>query len=139
VAKNQKAMEKDLPVAREALADLAVTSDRKALITIAENGEVKIWDLGTRQAKHTFICHKEKLTAFVLSPDGSRFATAGNDNVIKLWDTATGMELRSWDMRLPPPTRRDERGFIRALAFSADGKSLVSANADTTAYLLELP
>jgi hypothetical protein len=36
----------------------------------------------------------------------------------------------------PSLPKRDERGFVRAPAFSADGKTLVSANADTTAWLL---
>jgi WD40 repeat protein len=48
---------------------------------------------------------------------------------VKLWDTETGKELRSWS--LPTP--------VRNLAFSADGKKLITANGDTTLYVLNLP
>lgn len=57
-------------------------------------------------------------------------------NVVKLWDVATGQELRSWDMNTPP----HERGsFITSIVFSPDGKHLVTGNANTTLFVLELP
>ena len=36
-----------------------------------------------------------------MSPDGKRFATAGQDNVIKLWDLQTGKDVRTWDLKMP--------------------------------------
>jgi WD40 repeat protein len=61
--------------------------------------------------------------------DGSRFATASiKDGEVKLWETATGKELRQWT-----------RILVNSLAFSPDGKYLATANANTTVYLLECP
>ena len=63
------------------------------------------------------------------SPAGSRFATIADNNEVKIWDTESGEELRSWS--LPTP--------VRNVAFSADGKKLITANGDTTLYVLNLP
>jgi WD40 repeat protein len=72
-----------------------------------------------------------------MSPDGTRFATVAMDNVIKLWDRASGRELRQWDLHLP--LLIEPRPFVSALAFTPDGKQLATANADTTLYLLDCP
>jgi WD40 repeat protein len=42
--------------------------------------------------------------------------TTGNDNTIRIWDVATGMQKR----------RFDEEGWIRAIALSPDGAKIVS-------------
>jgi WD40 repeat protein len=75
------------------------------------------------------MAHKGRIVAFAVSADGSRFATVGSDDEVKVWETATGKEVRRWDMRGP----------VRNLTFTPDGKHLATANADSTSYLLELP
>jgi WD40 repeat protein len=64
-----------------------------------------------------------------MSPDGARFATAGHDNQVKLWETATGKELRHWDLGV----------LVYHLAFSPEGRRLATANSSTTVYVLDLP
>ncbi len=62
----------------------------------------------------------------VLSPNGSRLATFGNDGVIHLKDTQSSIEIAAL------------HGHIRAVtavAFSADGKLLVSSSNDGTLQL----
>jgi WD40 repeat protein len=123
----------DLPAHQKSLSDLILTPDQKHLITAGEDGEVKIWSLASwnqpnRQPLRTFQAHAERINAFAASPDGRRFVTASGEEV-KLWETATGKELRSWQLRVP----------VRNLAFAADGKTVATANANTTLYLLELP
>ena len=61
---------------------------------------------------------------------------SGQIRKVKVWDLATGQELRSWDANTPDI----ERGsFIAAIAFSPDGKHLVTGNANSTLFLLDLP
>jgi WD40 repeat protein len=127
LAKNQREGA-DRP-AHRAFGDLIFSPDNKLLITGGEDGEIKIWDLSKREARRTFKGHKHKVVAFAMSPDGSRFATSCLwDQEIKLWETATGKELRRW----PAVT-------VRNLVFSPDGKHLATANYNTTVYLLECP
>jgi WD40 repeat protein len=56
-----------------------------------------------------------------VSPDGKIAATGGDEKSIKLWDIATGKELKS----LP-----NQKGRIQALAFTPDGKTLASSACD---------
>jgi WD40 repeat protein len=64
-----------------------------------------------------------------ISPDGRLIASAGGDQVIKLWDVATRQELHSY---------RGHRSWITSVAFSPDGHYLVSGSFDQTAKVYEL-
>lgn len=82
-------------------------------------GEVKLWRGGRPVA--TLTGHADAIYAVAFSPDGAQLATAGYDRLIKLWDRATGTELR---------TLKDHIDAVYALRFTPDGARLVSASAD---------
>lgn len=85
-------------------------------------GEIKIWKAdGTLQA--TASGHADCIYAVAISPDGATIASASYDKLIKLWDAATGKELK---------TLKDHTDAIYALAFTPDGKRLISGAADRT-------
>ena len=119
------------------MGDLALTPDGKTLIAGNGNGEVKILDVAKRAVLHNVKCHTRAVGSVVVGPDGKRFATVGYENVVKLWDTATGKELRSWDMNVP--VQQQPPGFVISLTFTPDGRQLVTANGNTTLYILDLP
>jgi WD40 repeat protein len=127
VAKNER-LGGDLP-AHKAIGDLILTPDKKFLITGGEDGEIKAWDLAKRTTVWTIKKgHAKKIVAFAVSNDGRRFATASQNQDVKLWDTASGKELRTW------------KGVaVRNMAFAPDGKHVATANFNTTLYLLECP
>ena len=54
--------------------------------------------------------------AVAFSPDGKLLASAGGDKMVRLWDPATGQELR---------TLTGHTDWVRSVAFSSDGKLLV--------------
>src|SRR5262249_39326522 len=67
--------------------------------------------------------HEDGVNGLALSPDGKRLASAGDDEVIKIWDPATGKVLL---------TLEGHEDAVNAVAFSPDGKRLASASDDGT-------
>jgi WD40 repeat protein len=114
------------------VADLALTPDGSTLVAASQEGEIKIGKIQGREVLKSFKGHKTGIGACIMSPDGKKFATLGNDNVVKAW-SIDGTELRSWDLG------RHQGMFVINLAFSNDSKQLVTANANTTVYVLDLP
>jgi WD40 repeat protein/tRNA A-37 threonylcarbamoyl transferase component Bud32 len=68
----------------------------------------------------TLTGHSRWLNAVAYSPDGTRLASASQDETVKLWDAATGRLLR---------TLRGHKGEVRAVCFGPDGR-LASAGQD---------
>jgi WD40 repeat protein len=114
------------------VADLALTPDGSLLIATSDDGEIKIGKLQGREILKSFKGHKSGISACIVSPDGKYFATVDSDNVVKAW-SIDGTELRSWDLG------KHHGMFIINLAFSADSKQIITANANTTVYVLDLP
>ena len=60
------------------------------------------------------------------SPDGARLLSAGKDGSLRLWDAASGEQLR---------TLAGHEGPVRSCAWSPDGTRLLSAGMDGTLRL----
>jgi WD40 repeat protein len=116
--------------------DIALTADGTTLVVSSGKGEVKIADVAKREVRQTFTAHKGvPIHICLASPDGKRVVTCAADQLVKCWDMETGKELRQWHVG-PPEVGGD---FIRHVAFTPDSRQLVTANADTTLFVLDLP
>lgn len=73
--------------------------------------------------------HNNNIVTIAFSPDGKILATGSMDETVKLWDAATGRELRTFP---------GHAGGARSVAFSADGKILVSGGYDETIELWDV-
>jgi WD40 repeat protein len=73
--------------------------------------------------------HTSYVNCLAISPDGSTLISGSADTSIKLWDFATGKELR---------TLNGHTSYVNALAISPDGKILASGGADTTILIWDL-
>jgi len=135
--------------------------------TTDRDNTVKIWDAASGRLIHTLTTENSDATVSVaFSPDGKliaagiwdKFSRTGADGTIRLWDTATGKELRTiktdWSMysiafnpngkqiaaALPAETRvwdietgqeiKRERGegMGHAVAYSPDGKQIATGD-----------
>src|SRR4051812_7068676 len=85
------------------------------LVTLAQAGDEK-------QDVRTLKGHTKDVRAIAFNADGTLLATGGNDQTVRIWDTATGKELHT--------LKADDRLRVEAAAFSPDGKLLASAGWD---------
>ena len=76
-----------------------------------------------------FVGHSGSVLDVTFSQDGTKAATCGEDRTIRLWDVATGRELRRFE------GHTDE---VTAVAFTPDGKRLLSGSRDRTARLWDV-
>jgi WD40 repeat protein/serine/threonine protein kinase len=68
--------------------------------------------------------HTSWVWGVAFSPDGKRIATCSEDRTAKVWDAATGKEIRSLT---------GHTGIVWGVAFSPDGRRIVTGSGDRTA------
>src|SRR5262245_2822913 len=73
--------------------------------------------------------HGGPVLALAFAPDGKTLASVSSDGSLRLWETASGRELRRF---------LGHKGEVRCVAFAPDGKSLLSGGADGTARLWDV-
>lgn len=55
----------------------------------AYDGEIRIWDLPTRNCLRHFVAHEGFVRGICYTPDGNQFITVGDDKTIKTWNVET--------------------------------------------------
>lgn len=70
--------------------------------------------------------HISCVSEVAFSPDGKTLASGSWDNSVKLWDVASGQEVKSLE---------GHTGWVWSVAFSPDGKTLASGSGDKTIKL----
>jgi serine/threonine protein kinase/tetratricopeptide (TPR) repeat protein len=58
-----------------------------------------------------------------VAPDGRRVLSSGYDITVRLWDLATGLEIRQFV---------GHKGMVHGLAFLSDGQQIITSGADST-------
>ncbi len=87
-----------------------------------------IWD--ARSGKEKFICnHGSSVTQIAVSGDGKYLVSCAKDNLVKLWNTATGEIITTF---------RDHNSYVNSVAVSPDNKWIISGDMDGVIKIRDL-
>jgi RNA polymerase sigma factor (sigma-70 family) len=98
-------------------APLAFSRDGRTFVT-GWGDQVRVWDAATGQPRHTGEDNQARVFGVAFSPDG-RLLAAGGSPAARLWDVSSPSAARA--LRL-----EGEDGWVRSVAFTADGRTLAS-------------
>ena len=112
---------------------LAFTKDGERLIvaagTPAQLGEVKMLQAADGSLVRHFGSFADSSLAIALSPNEQQLAVAGADNVVRIYDVATGKQER---------LLKDHSDWVMSLAWSAEGTRLATASRDKTCKVFDV-
>ena len=115
------------------ISELAFSPDSHRLIVGAAYTDTYLWDVETGSRLAQLDQHKSGPQAMVFHNNGSLMATGAENGRVIVWRFDAAIS----HFALEDP-RNSHSGFIYALAFSPDGKCLVSAGADRKILLWDL-
>jgi RNA polymerase sigma factor (sigma-70 family) len=101
-----------------ALAGMHVSSDGRRGVNPRWEGWADAFSATGREPHRSLLGVKDAVNHIAWSADGALLATAGQDKTVRVWEFATGKELRAM---------AGEAGIVLALAFAPDGKTLAAA------------
>jgi WD40 repeat protein len=116
----------------DAIYALAFTPDGKRLVSGAADRTVKVWDVATGERLYTMSEPIDGLNTLVISPDGKMVAAGGLDKTIRIWSLGE----RSGTLVNSQIAHEDA---ILKLAWSPDGKTLLSSASDRVIKMFRVP
>lgn len=120
-----------VPMKHTMIASSAVfNAEGTRVVSTSWDGTVRVWDAQSGAAVGTVVKLEERANRAAFSPDGTRVAAGDSRGNVRIFEAATGKTIRDL------PHGRDSE--INSVAFSADGKRLVTAGGDFLAHVWDV-
>jgi len=112
------------------VSSVAFSPDDSRIVSGGVDKTLKVWDANSGCELMTLRGHEGVVSSVTFSQDGRRIVSGsggwdntiiGGDNTLKVWDANNGSELM---------TLRGHEGGVNSVAFSPDGKRIVSGSGD---------
>ncbi len=106
--------------------------------TLASAGidEIRLWDMATHRERARF---PAKVVALAFAPDGRTIAYGGIDGTVHLWEIAAAQERRTFHgHESGGRSWGDFAAGVATLAYTPDGRQLISGSGDTTLLVWDL-
>ena len=97
--------------------ETALSPSNDTIAMVIANREPALFNFDDGSNKRVLVGHTAPISAMAFRPDGAQFATASQDQSVRLWDSASGRPLA---------VLRDHAGIPRGLAYSPDSRSLLT-------------
>lgn len=125
-----------------AVNSVAISPDGETVISGSFDSNIKIWNLKNGHLVHTLNgpadspfsmvqswFSSQSIFSIAISPDGTRLASGGSEQPIKIWNLKTGKQSN---------ILAGHSDAVKSVAFSPDGKSLASGSRDGTIRIWDL-
>ncbi|XP_070570769.1 NACHT domain- and WD repeat-containing protein 1-like isoform X2 [Ptychodera flava] len=103
---------------------VALSQNDECLYTVTDKNQLKIWEILHNKCKVSVpTSHQGNVTQLCVSNDGRFAVTAGQDHVVKVWDTTTGEIRGNFEGHSKP---------ISCLTIAPDNSTIISGSEDSS-------
>jgi WD40 repeat protein len=112
---------KSFPGHSDAVYAIAMSPDRKTMLSGSADRSVVLWDIATATILRRFRGHSGPVWAVACDPQNETVLSGSEDKTVRLWDTQEGLELFRFE---------GHTSNVCSVAYSRDGSTLASGGAD---------
>ncbi|MDW7973025.1 MAG: caspase family protein [Thermodesulfovibrio sp.] len=130
---------------------IAFSPDGRYIASGSHDTTIKLWEVSSGKKMKTFKGHSSWITSVAFSPDGRYLASGSEDNTVKLWEINSekvknginyinlfAILFSDLNIEKEIKTFKEHSKGVTSIAFSPDGKYIISGSKDNTVKLWEV-